>query len=93
MQIIKEKSDKYNDLIEDVVKLVNEFDPECPDAGAYIDGHCSLYELIKRHKSTPNLEVIIEKATKQAHSCYDGRSVFAGINFFKKILLDMIKEA
>lgn len=45
--LIKDKVKlKYKWLFEDVIKIVVELDPECPDAEAYIDGYCSLYELV-----------------------------------------------
>ena len=29
-------------------EIAVELDPDCPDIGAYVDGHCSIVELVKR---------------------------------------------
>jgi hypothetical protein len=33
----------------ELLRIVEELDPECPDAGAYLDGHCSIFELVMWH--------------------------------------------
>jgi len=46
---------RLKNIIYDVVHIV---DPTCPDSEAYIDGHCSLSEIVKR-KISPQLDIPI----------------------------------
>jgi hypothetical protein len=48
----------------EVRRIVNEMDPECPDLDAYLEGHASLFELVMRNRKK-YAEDYHREATKQ----------------------------
>lgn len=54
---------------DEIRKIVNELNPDCPDSGCYIDLHCSLYELVMRQlknrdQEIERLKAIIERGSE-----------------------------
>jgi len=46
-------------LEQEVLRIVNLLDPECPDSGAYVDGQCSLYGLVKNKLPTHSISLCL----------------------------------
>lgn len=56
-------------LKNEVLRIIEEFDPECPDSGAYLNGHCSLFELVMNHYNLQQQDSADKK--RLAPACVD----------------------
>lgn len=52
----------FQHLSLEIEKIAQALDPECPDAQAYVDGHCSLFELVTRRIDRLKKELKIEQS-------------------------------
>lgn len=49
--------------------IANILDPECPDAGAYVDGHCSIVDLVNSKEAEIAQLVTSQKPTDTLSTC------------------------